>query len=188
MIKETIISTVNYKGIPHIAPMGIHVADDQFVIMPFRPCKTLDNILETNTAIINYCDDVRIFAGCITGRREWPLKTAEQVNGKYLAAALAHCELEIVRVEEDDVRPKIFCKALHTVNHKPFSGFNRAQFSVIETSILVSRLHLLPWEKIQAELNYLQIGLDKTAGDHELEAWQWLMAVIEDFKQKAIVA
>jgi len=188
MIQETIVTTVNSQGIAHIAPMGIHVRGDKFVIMPFRPCNTLNNILETNTAIINYCDDVRIFAGCITGRRDWPLKKAEKINGQYLEAALAHSELEIVRIEDDDVRPMIFCKTLHAVNHKPFRGFNRAQFAVIEASILVSRLHRLSWEKVEQELQYLHIGLDKTAGENEMEAWHWLMEVIEDFKHEVIQA
>jgi len=186
MIQETIVSTVNSKGEPHIAPMGIHVGNDEFVIMPFRPCTTLNNILQTRSAIINYCDDVRIFAGCITGRRDWPLIAADKVNGQYLQAALAHCELEIVRIEDDEVRPQIFCKALHTANHKPFRGFNRAQSAVIEASILVSRLPMLPWEKIQVELDYLRVAVDKTAGDHEREAWHWLMTVIEDFKHEVI--
>ena len=171
-----------------MAPMGVHVRGDKFVILPFRPCNTLNNILETNTAVINYCDDVRIFAGCLTGRRDWPLKKAEKVNGQYLEAALAHCELEIDHIEDDDVRPMIFCKALHTVNHKPFTGFNRAQFSVIEAAILISRLHMLPWEKVESELEYLHIGLKKTAGDHEMEAWHWLMEVIEDYKREVIQA
>jgi hypothetical protein len=171
-----------------MAPMGVHVRGDKFVILPFRPCNTLNNILETNSAVINYCDDVRIFAGCLTGRRNWPLKKAEKVNGQYLEAALAHCELEIDHIEDDDVRPMIFCKALHTVNHKPFTGFNRAQFSVIEASILISRLHMLSWEKVESELEYLHIGLKKTAGDNEMEAWHWLMEVIEDYKHEVIQA
>ena len=34
---------------------------------------------------------------------------------------------------------------------------------------------MLPPEKIDAELRYLQIAIDKTAGPHEREAWSWLM-------------
>jgi hypothetical protein len=71
---------------------------------------------------------------------------------------------------------------VHTVNHAPFKGFNRAQYSVLEAAILISRLNRLPLTKIEAEIDYLRIGLEKTAGDRELEAWGWLMAVIEKFK------
>ncbi len=188
MIQETIVITQNNSGVAHIAPMGVHLsaeAPDEFIILPFRPSTTLNNLLESKTAVINYCDDVRVFAGCLTGRRDWLLKPAEKINGQVLSCALAHTEVELVSVEDDETRPKLFCKAMHSTNHAPFMGFNRAQYSVLEAAILISRLNMLPLEKIQAEIDYLRIGLEKTAGDRELEAWGWLMTVIEDYKAGA---
>lgn len=182
MIQETIVTTQNLSGVAHIAPMGIHVNGDRLVILPFRPSTTLDNLLETRCAVINYCDDVRVFAGCLTGRRDWLLDKAEKIDGRVLACALAHTEVEMIRVEEDAIRPKIVVQAVHTVNHAPFRGFNRAQYSVLEAAILISRLDRLPIEKIEAEIDYLRIGLEKTAGDREMEAWGWLMAAIDHFK------
>ncbi|MFA5018096.1 MAG: DUF447 domain-containing protein [Methylobacter sp.] len=187
MIQETIVITQNSSGVAHIAPMGVHLSTeshDEFIILPFRPSTTLNNLLESKTAVINYCDDVRVFAGCLTGRRDWPLKPAEKINGQVLTCALAHTEVELVRVEDDETRPKLFCKAVHTANHAPFRGFNRAQYSVLEAAILISRLNMIPLEKIQAEIDYLRIGLEKTAGERELEAWGWLMTVIENHVAK----
>ncbi len=178
MIQETLVTTQNSAGVTHIAPMGIHVVADALIILPFRPSTTLDNLLTTGCAVLNYCDDVRIFAGCITGRRDWPLFPSSKITGQVLQAALAHTEVKLQRVEDDATRPKLFCQAVHSVNHQPFSGFNRAQFAVLEAAILVSRLHMLPAEKIQQELDYLSIGFNKTAGPREQEAWGWLMAVI----------
>lgn len=183
MIQETIITSQNHVGIPHIAPMGIHIENDSLIILPFRPSTTLDNILATQVAVINYCDDVRVFAGCLTGRRDWPLKNAKQIAGKILACALAHTEVKLVRIEEDALRPKLYCQPLYSANHAPFTGFNRAQYAVLEAAILVSRLHMLPAEKITAELTYLSIAINKTAGPRELEAWQWLMSAIDNFNK-----
>jgi hypothetical protein len=163
--------------------MGVHLLNEELIILPFRPSTTLNNLLETKTAVLNYCDDVRVFAGCLTGRRDWDLKPAEKITGKVLANALAHTEIELTRFEEDAMRPKLFFKAVHSVNHAPFSGFNRAQFAVLEAAILISRLSMLPLEKIETEINYLRIGLEKTAGAREWEAWGWLMAVIDDYKR-----
>lgn len=182
MIQETLITTTNAQGRPHIAPMGVHSHDAELVIMAFRPNLTLDNMLETGVAAINYCDDVRIFAGCLTGRRDWPLLATTKISGFYLADTLAHTEIEVIRFEDDPQRPKLFCKAVHTVNHQPFQGFNRAQYSVLEAAILLSRLGRLPWSKIESELAYLRIGLEKTAGPREQQAWQWLMEFIEQRK------
>jgi len=182
MIQETIVTTQNATGLTHIAPMGIHVEGDDFIILPFRPSTTLDNLLASGAAVLNYCDDVRVFAGCLTGRRDWPLNPAEKIKGRVLQCALAHTEVELVRIDDDPTRPKLFCKAVHTANHAPFKGFNRAQYSVLEAAILISRLKRLPIEKIESEIDYLRIGLEKTAGDKEWEAWGWLMTVIDEYK------
>jgi hypothetical protein len=180
MIREVIITTTAAQGAVHIAPMGVHVLDSsEMLVMPFRPSTTLDNIRATGCAVMNYCDDVRIFAGCLTGRRDWPLVGADRVRGKRLAAALGHAELELDRFEDDQTRPRLYCRVVHEANHAPFRGFNRAQFAVLEAAILASRLHMLPWNKIESELDYLRIGLDKCAGPVEREAWDWLMEKVD---------
>ena len=61
-------------------------------------------------------------------------------------------------------------------------GFNRAQFSVIEAAVLVSRLGMISMEKITNEIKYLKIGIEKTSGPRELEAWRWIEDKIENFK------
>ncbi len=184
MIQEVIVTTQNADGVTHIAPMGVHIQQDEFIILPFRPSTTLNNILNSKSVVINYCDDVRVFAGCLTGKRDWPLTRTEKIDGHYLSSALAHKELKLLRIEEDETRPQLFCKAVHSVNHAPFTGYNRAQFAVLEAAILVSRLKILPLHKIQSEIQYLSIGLNKTAGGKELEAWGWLMELIEQHRQE----
>jgi hypothetical protein len=178
MIQETIVTTCSTDGQPHIAPMGIHLQEDYRIILPFRPSTTLDNLLATGHAVLNHTDDVRVFAGCLTGRMDWPLLPTESFEGVRLAAALAHDELELVRVEEDELRPRLLCKSVYEAAHAPFRGFNRAQFAVLEAAILVSRLGRLPQEKIETELQYLRVILGKCAGQRELEAWAWLMDTI----------
>jgi hypothetical protein len=86
-----------------------------------------------------------------------------------------------VEVRDDATRPQLLMKKVAEFNHKPFAGFNRAQAAVVELAVLVSRLHMLPREKIQAELAYLQIAIDKTAGEREKQAWSWLTEAIENF-------
>lgn len=179
MIRETIITTHGPDGGGHIAPIGLIQEDDLWVIAPFRPSATLDNLRRVPHAVANYCDDVRVFAGCLTGRRDWPLRPADRVPGFVLEAALAHAELTVEEVLEDELRPRFRCRVVRESNHAPFRGFNRAQAAVVEAAILSSRLHMLPPEKIAAELAYLQIAIDKTAGPQEREAWGWLMEKIE---------
>jgi hypothetical protein len=178
MIFETVVTTVAQDGRVHIAPMGIREQDGFIVLAPFRPSTTLDNVLATNCAVVNYCDDVRIFAGCLTGRRDWPTVSATKIPCVRLQSPLAHTELQVARIEDDATRPRLFCQHVYQETHAPFRGFNRAQAAVLECAILVSRLHMLSREKIESELNYLTIAIDKTAGPSEREAWGWLMEAI----------
>lgn len=188
MIHEVIVTTPTTDGGAHLAPMGVHERGERLVVAPFRPSASLDNLLRAGCAVVNYTDDVRIFAGCLTGRRDWPLSAADTVPVPRLTHALAHAELRLESVEDDAQRPRLVCRVVREVNHAPFRGFNRAQFAVLEAAILTSRLGMLSWDKIDTELAYLRIGLDKTAGAHEREAWAWLMERIESVRREAIGA
>ena len=139
MIQESIVVTQDAQKSVHIAPMGIHVVPEGLLILPFKPSTTLSNLMATGSATINYTDDVRIFAGCLTGRRDWPVSPCSHIQGHYLKNALAHDEVELIRIEEDTLRPKLLCKIIHRGNHTPFLGFNRAQYAVLEAAILVRR-------------------------------------------------
>ncbi|HZV98612.1 MAG TPA: DUF447 domain-containing protein [Methylophilaceae bacterium] len=182
MIYETIITSADAQSNPHIAPFGIREREGLILIAPFRPSASLDNLLNSGTAVVNLVDDVRIFAGALTGRRNWPIHAAEKINGFVLDAALAHKELELVEVKEDLTRPELYFRVVHEANHAPFQGFNRAQAAVIELAVLVSRLHMLPIEKIDSEIAYLAIAIQKTAGEREQQAWGWLMEQVENHR------
>jgi hypothetical protein len=157
MIRECIVTTMGEEGSVHIAPLGLIEDGESWVIAPFRP--------STN--------------------KDWPTRPAARVPGAVLDGTLAHLELAVESVEEDEVRPRFHCRIVHEETHAPFKGFNRAQAAVIETAILASRLKMLPREKIEQELAYLQIAVEKTAGPHEHEAWRILVEKIEDFYKHA---
>jgi len=181
MIREAIVATVNAQGAPHLAPLGLIAEGEQWILAPFHPSTTLDNLRQAPFAVANFTDDVRVFAGCLTGRRVWPLTPAEVVAAPRLKSTLTHLELVVVEVREDPLRPRFVCRVAHKVMHEPFQGFNRAQAAVIEGAVLVSRLHLLPRADIEAELARLDIAIGKTAGPAEAEAWGWLKDKAADF-------
>jgi hypothetical protein len=185
MIRECIVTTQSRAGVVHIAPLGLIEEGEQLVIAPFRPSLTLDNLRENPCAVANYTDDVLVFAGCLTGRRDWPTRPAVTIPGAVLDQTLAHTELRATAVAEDERRPRFRCAVIHEENHRPFHGFNRAQAAVVEAAILVSRLHMLPPEKIEREIAYLQIAIDKTAGPREQQAWAWLMERIAEHRARA---
>lgn len=179
MIFESIVTTIGEDGLPQIAPMGVWWQGDYLVLAPFKPSTTLDNLLSSGQAVVNFTDDVQVFAGCLTGRYNWPLVATENINGYRLQSALRHIELKLAEKQDDKLRPRCLCSPVQDVTHTPFNGFNRAQAAVLELAILVSRLHMLEPEKIRSEIAYLTIAIEKTAGPREQEAWSWLLERVE---------
>lgn len=179
-IRESVVTTLSPDGSAHIAPLGVIEEGDLLVLAPFMPSTTLDNLRRHPFACVSYVVDPRIFAGCVTRRRrDWPVVAAERVRGWRMAAALAHSEVEVAEVVEDAQRPRFRCREVHEASHAPFRGLNRAQAACLEGAILVSRLGMLPPEKVAGEMAYLGIAIGKTAGAAEREAWGWLVEAVE---------
>ncbi|MAR13923.1 MAG: hypothetical protein CL681_28610, partial [Blastopirellula sp.] len=63
---------------------------------------------------------------------------------------------------------------------RDFFGFNRAKHAVLEAAIFATRVDFLPEREIRAEWERLQIIVDKTAGDQERRAFEFLTQFIED--------
>jgi uncharacterized protein len=181
MIRETIVSTADDAGRVHLAPIGIIADDGGWIIAPFHPSTTLSNLRTVPFAAANFTDDVRIFAGCLTGRSQWPTAPCTEIPVPRLADTLAHVELAVTRITEDELRPRFYCRVLRTVAHAPFKGFNRGQAAVIEAAILVSRLRMLSRDRVEREMAYLQVAITKTASSAEEEAWRWLKQAVAEF-------
>jgi hypothetical protein len=184
MIRECVVTTIDATGHVHIAPLGLIQDGHQWIIAPFRPSATLHNLKTVPFATANYVDDVRIIAGCLTGRRDWPIVDVPGHPVPRLAAALAHAELKVSRIDEDETRPRFYCSVSKVKMHAPFRGLNRAKAAVLEAAILVSRLSMLPREKVEGEIAYLSISVEKTAGPEEREAWDWLTEAVKQFYAK----
>ena len=189
VIFETVISTVAADGRPHVAPMGVRYrrseTGNDVILMPFKPSTTLANIGAGGHAVLNIVTDTRVFAGSVTGRRAWPMQPAERIPGVRLACALSHVELRLAELQDDPQRPVLRMARVFEASHAPYLGFNRAQAAVIEAAVLVSRLHMLPAAKVDTEMSYLQIAIDKTAGPEEHEAWDWLRAAVAQHQARA---
>ncbi|MBT8446619.1 MAG: DUF447 family protein [Gammaproteobacteria bacterium] len=185
MIHEAVVVSRGADGAPHITPLGYRCEDEHIVLSPFVPSTTLANLERDRHATLCLTDDVRVIAGCLTGRRDHALVATDVIAGWRLADTLAHMELQVARIEADPVRPRFFCRVANQVTHAAFRGFNRAQAAVVEGAILVSRLERLPQEKIDAEMAYLEIAIEKTAGERERQAWNWLCDAVAAHRSRS---
>jgi hypothetical protein len=182
-IVETIVTTADAAGETYIAPLGLIADGEHWIIAPFKPSRTLDNLRKNPWAAASHTDDVRVFAGCVTGRKIWPLTPTKQIKCERLADCVSHWELKVERVIEDELRPRFLCAIVHRETHKAWEGFNRAEAAVLEFAVLTTRLNMLPPEKVESELKYLEIAISKTAGPREEEAWEWLMEKVSAWRQ-----
>jgi uncharacterized protein len=178
LIHECVVTTLSPVGRPHIAPLGLIEEGAHWIVAPFRPSATLFNLEHSGKLTASFTDDARVFASLVVGRRAHPLTDIENWPAPRLSVALAHAELEVARIEDDETRPRFYCRVRHTECHRPFLGMNRARAAVLEAAILATRLDRLPREKLDAEIAYLRIAIDKTAGPAEREAWDMIMEKI----------
>jgi hypothetical protein len=179
LILETIVTTVSPEGALHLVPFGlIHEisasGSEAFVLAPFRPSPTIENLDGNPYFTASSPRDIRVIAGAVTGRRDWPTLPCETIPGRRLADSFGHAEFEVAMVEDDDQRPRYRGRIRYSAAHAPFIGYNRAQAAVLEAAVLSTRLHMLEPEKILSEMTYLAIAITKTAGPREREAWGWI--------------
>ena len=173
MIFETIISSTDNKNKVNFSPFGIRKRKKYIYISPYLPSKTLNNLIETSCAVINYVNDASLFVDCVVGNKSnLEKRKSKKIKGFFLKNSLSYEEVRVINYKEDKVRPTFECEVVNTVFKKPFLGFNRAANAIIEACILATRTSILDKKKIETELNYLKIAVEKTSGEKELEAWE----------------
>ena len=180
MIHECVVTTLIQNSKPHIAPLGLIEDGENWIIAPFRPSTTLTNLYSCNKVTASFTDNPLIFAKLVTGHCDIPLLPLSSWPAPRLADALAHAELEVIDIEEDELRPRFMCKVRRIETHQPFLGMNRARAAVLEAAILSTRLTRLSRKKIDQEITYLKIAIDKTAGPIEREAWELVLEKINN--------
>jgi hypothetical protein len=173
-VLETIVTTLNQDGSAHLVPFGLIAEGDDYVVAPFRPSPTIDNLARHPMLAAAAPSDIRVLAGCVTGRRDWRTVPCSRIEGVRLDEAFAHMELEVLAFEDEPTRPRFRCRVVHVETHRPFLGFNRARSAVVEAAILSTRLHLLDHDRIRREMRQLALSVGKTAGPAEAEAWSWI--------------
>ena len=185
MIIETIITTIDPAGRINVAPMGVEwdpLADaDHIVLKPFLETTTYRNVTATRAAVINIVDDVRIFARAAISNPEYATAPATVVRGVVLADCCSWRELQVRSVDSTPPRSRIDTVAVHRGSRRDFVAFNRAHHAVLEAAIYATRVHMLPRDFLDGELQRLQVIVDKTAGPREFEA----MTLLSDYIRSA---
>ncbi|HEY4310430.1 MAG TPA: DUF447 domain-containing protein [Pirellulales bacterium] len=182
MILEGIVTTVNADGTVNIAPMGPLVDDEitHLTLRPFQTSTTFQNLMRTRQGVFHVTDDVELLAHAAIDRidRMPPLVRAERVEGWILADS---CRWFAFEVRDADIREARSRMEADVVDHghlREFFGFNRAKHAVVEAAILATRVHLLEGVDLLNELARLVVMVEKTGGDQERRAFDFLSQYI----------
>ena len=180
VILETIVTTVADDGTVNFAPMGVEWGDAAIILKPFIETATYRNVLATGAAVVNLIDDVRVFARAAIANPQYATVPPVVVRGAVLADCCSWREVERRSVDSTPPRSRIEMAVVHHGVRREFIGFNRARHAVLEAAIYATRLHLLPREFVESELERLQVIVDKTAGAQEFEAMALLTEHVRD--------
>jgi uncharacterized protein len=171
-IVETVTTTINPDGTVNCAAMGVEWGEDVIVIKPFPSTRTLRNLRATGVAVVNLTDDILLFTQAALGDPHPPTRPTAAIDGAVLADACSWREVTVAAIDASGPRARVTTRVVGRGAGREFLGFNRARHAVLEASIIASRARWLPAAEIRAELERLQVLVDKTAGPREHEAME----------------
>jgi hypothetical protein len=173
-ILETVVTTINPDGSVNCAAMGVEWGEERIAIKPYGGTRTLRNLRATGAAVVNVTDDILLFSQAALGDPHPPTRPAASIDGAILGDASSWREVRVEAIDESARRARVDTVVVDGGTGREFLGLNRARHAVLEASILASRAHMLPAEEIAAELQRLQVLVDKTAGPREREAMAYV--------------
>jgi uncharacterized protein len=171
-IVETVTTTINPDGTVNCAAMGVEWGDEIIVIKPYRPTRTLRNLRATGAAVVNLTDDILLFTQAALDDPRPPTRSTATIDGAVLADACSWREVTVEAIDDRGPRARVITHVVGRGVGREFLGFNRARHAVLEASIIASRVRWLPAAEIRADLERLQVLVDKTAGPREREAME----------------
>ncbi|EMI22301.1 protein containing DUF447 [Rhodopirellula maiorica SM1] len=145
--------------------------------------------MHSRRAVVHVTDNVDLFAHAAVGSlgdqaalRQWVRRLEETAENDSQYWILRDCHrwfaVEVESINDHDPRAEMSCRVVRSGIVRPFFGFNRAKFAVIEAAILATRTHLLSQKEVESDLSRLQILVDKTGGAAEDAAFEFLKQAI----------
>jgi hypothetical protein len=177
-ILEGLLATYGDDGQPHLAPMGPLVRNDmkRLWLRPFRTSTTYANLKRRGAGVFHVTDDVELIAraavGSLSDPPRWNLERA--AVGPVLADACRWYVFRVESLDDDDERTSIVAEIIDQGRVREFCGFNRAKHAVIEAAILATRVHLLDAAHLAAEVERLDVIVNKTGAAAERRAFKFL--------------
>ncbi len=182
MIIETVVTTLDPAGQPNFAAMGVVWGEETITMRPFLNTRTYRNLAASREAVVNVTDNVLHFAKSALSHEPLPWVPARHVRGVVLRDACHWREVSVEEVVLPDAtgrgggRADVVSRVVGTGEARLFAGLCRAKHAVVEASILASRIRRLPRAEVLAELDRLDVLVEKTGGTDERDAMAFIRA------------
>jgi hypothetical protein len=173
VIIEGLLTTEDAEGQPHIAAMG-PVVDrelEQWTLRPFQTSSTFANLRARPDCVFHVTDDVLCVVRVVL-RQQQKLQFEKREGVWHLQDACHWHQLMISDWNIDQPRSEARARRVASGQLRPFWGWNRAKHSILEATILMTRLHLLDREIVKSQLELHRVAVEKTAGEDEFQAWE----------------
>jgi uncharacterized protein len=183
VILEGLVTTLNADGGANISPMGPIVDPPlkRLVLRPYQTSTTYANLKRHGEGVFHVTDDVLLLAQAAVGEPSprSALVPATAVQGVILTDACRWYAFRVRSIDDRAPRTEIVAEVVDCGRIRDFFGFNRAKHAVVEAAILATRVHLLPREEIVAEFARLTPLVQKTGGEQENQAFEFLREYVE---------
>jgi hypothetical protein len=184
MVIETVVTTLDDAGEPHFAAMGVVWGEESVVIRPYTTTRTFRHLEKRADAVVNVTDDVLLFTMSALTHERLECEPASSVRGVILHGACQWLEVQVTRILMPPAvtaaagRADVVTRIVRNGTRRPFAGLCRAKHAVVEASILASRLRFLSLPDVLAELDKLEVLVEKTGGSRERAAFSLIQSYI----------
>ena len=184
LLLESVVSTLNADGSPHLAPMGpiVDAGFSRLLLRPYQTSVTYQNLKRTRQGVMHVTDDVALFARAAVGQlKELPeLVPATAIKGVVLKDTCRWYAFRVVSIDDRQERTEIVAETVDHGRVRDFFGFNRAKHAVIEAAILATRIKFIAASEVEAEFERLAVPIAKTGGHQEHRTFAFLQRYVHE--------
>jgi hypothetical protein len=153
----------------------------RLILRPFRTSTTYRNLKQTGVGVFHVTDDVWLLAHTAIGGLKWEVDLTKTtvIDSVRLTDCCRWYEFQVQSIDDTNERTEIVANVLTSGRVRDFFGFNRAKHAVVEAAILATRIGILPASEIVDEMKRLTPLVEKTGGEQERRAFEFLEEYIE---------
>ena len=153
----------------------------RLVLRPFQTAQTYRNLKATGCGVFHITDDIELLSRAAVGQLDAPpLMPIEQFSCPRLIDTCRWLAFRVQSLDDSTDRTTIECVVVASGEVRPFFGFNRAKHAVLEAAILATRIGILPADEIRREFERLAVPVQKTAGNQERRAFEFLCRYVHE--------